>query len=377
MLEQLSHLVERTAEPSVSLYMPVFRAGPEAQQNPIRLKNLLRDVENELAARGMRSPDIAVFLAPARGLLDDLDFWRRQQDGLALFFDAEHFHAYRLPYPVTERTVVAERAFLSPLLPLFTNNGHFYILALSQNAVRLFEATRFTVGEIELPAELPTSLDEATGEIDSERGVQVRTSGPTGSPSIYFGHGSGGEVDRPRIVRFLNELDKGLQSVLRDSRAPLVLAGVEWLHPIYHEVTNYAHVVESGPTGNPEALRPEEIHAQAWPFVEERFRAALESVLAQYGALAGTGRTGLGLEEIVPAAAFGRVDSLLLPPDLEVWGTLAPGTNRVTRSADSAPGALELAGFAAVQTLLNGGAVYAVEAEAMPGGAEAVAVFRY
>jgi hypothetical protein len=377
MVEQLSHLVQRTAEPSVSLYMPVFRAGPEAEQNPIRLRNLLRTVEGELAGRGMRSPDIAAFLAPVRALPDDHGFWRHRQDGLALFLDAEALHTHWLPFPTTERAVVGRRYFLLPLLPLFTNNGHFYILALSQNSVRLLEATRFTVGEIDLPAGVPTSIAEALGDVDSERGVQVRTTGPSGSPAVYYGHGSGGEPERARIARYLNELDKGLQTLFRDGNAPLVIAGVEAILPIYREVSNYAHVVESGPMGNPEALRPEELHAQAWPFVEQRFRAALEGVLAQYGALAGTGRTGLGLEEIVPAAAIGRVESLLLHPDQEVWGTFDTETGRATRGEASVPGALELAGFAAAQTLLNGGALYAVEPGDLPEEAEAVAVFRY
>jgi hypothetical protein len=36
------------------------------------------------------------------------------------------------------------------LLSLFTGNGHFYILALSQNQVRLLEGTRYTVDEISI-----------------------------------------------------------------------------------------------------------------------------------------------------------------------------------------------------------------------------------
>jgi len=43
-------------------------------------------------------------------------------------------------------------------------------------------------------------------------------------------------------------------------KAPLVLAGVEYLFPIYQEANTYPDLVEEGITGNPENLKPEELH---------------------------------------------------------------------------------------------------------------------
>ena len=50
--EALTELVETSLVPAVSILMPAHRAGPEIRQDPIRLKNLVRDAETELAARG-------------------------------------------------------------------------------------------------------------------------------------------------------------------------------------------------------------------------------------------------------------------------------------------------------------------------------------
>jgi len=41
--------------------------------------------------------------------------------------------------------VVSDRFHLKPLLPLLTGDGRFYILALSQNQVRLLQGTRYSV----------------------------------------------------------------------------------------------------------------------------------------------------------------------------------------------------------------------------------------
>jgi hypothetical protein len=43
--------------PCVSVFMPMHRSGPETQQDPIRLKNLIREAEERLIARGLRTPE--------------------------------------------------------------------------------------------------------------------------------------------------------------------------------------------------------------------------------------------------------------------------------------------------------------------------------
>jgi hypothetical protein len=77
----------------VSLYMPVYPVGFEAQQNPIRLKNLLDTAEERLISGGMRSPDARELLAQARDLVTKGYFWRYQSEGLAVFCSQELFSA--------------------------------------------------------------------------------------------------------------------------------------------------------------------------------------------------------------------------------------------------------------------------------------------
>lgn len=62
-------LIDPTPASRVSLFLPTHRAGPEVQQNPIRLKNLLRQAKQMLLERGRRRPDAEALLEPAQGLL--------------------------------------------------------------------------------------------------------------------------------------------------------------------------------------------------------------------------------------------------------------------------------------------------------------------
>ncbi len=67
------------AEPCVSIFMRTERTGREIQQNPIRLKNLVKEAEDRLHQLGVRSSES--LLKPVTELIDDGAFWRRQGDG--------------------------------------------------------------------------------------------------------------------------------------------------------------------------------------------------------------------------------------------------------------------------------------------------------
>jgi hypothetical protein len=57
--EDLRQLVEMGSGGCVSIYQPAHRAGPDtrthAQEDPLRLKNLLRAAEERLTANGLRA----------------------------------------------------------------------------------------------------------------------------------------------------------------------------------------------------------------------------------------------------------------------------------------------------------------------------------
>jgi len=74
----------------VSLFMPTHRAGRETEQDPIRFKNLLREAEERLMGKGLRSPEVQEIVKRPQLLLQDQGFWQRQSDGLAVFFPKTH-----------------------------------------------------------------------------------------------------------------------------------------------------------------------------------------------------------------------------------------------------------------------------------------------
>jgi hypothetical protein len=381
---ELSTLMEMNQEFCVSIYMPTFRGG-EAEQNPIRVKNLLRQADERLRERGVRNP--GGYLEPVRTLPSDSGFWEHVGDGLALFLTKDELRLFRLPIQFPEVVIVNTRFYIKPLLPLLSEEKLFYILALSQNRVRIFRATRYSVEELE-PEEMPRSLFEAMKYDEREKQLQWHSqtmSGISGggvSPgtrrrSMFHGHGVGTDDSKDRILRYFREVDKGVRDMLPRNGVPLILAGVDYLLPIYREANTYPHLLEGGIEGNPEGLRPEELHLKSWDLLEPVISRPRAAAMDKFARLAGTGTASDQLEQILPAAAQGRVETLFIALGQRVWGRFDPGLNTMETHPKEAPGDEDLLDLAALYTVRNSGLVYALPPEELPGAAAAAAVFRY
>ncbi|MFA7566937.1 MAG: hypothetical protein WCY01_07900 [Alkalispirochaeta sp.] len=376
--EELKELITKRSDWCVSLFMPTHRTGPKTEQGPIRFKNLLAEVEERLLAKGLRTPDVEEMLKEPRRLLQGIGFWQHQSDGLAVFFSAEVFHIFRLPLELSELVVVTDRFHIKPLLPILTSDGVFHILAVSQNKLRLLEGTQYTVDEIELD-DTPGSLSESLPSDWPRKKLQFHIGTPAGVGSQSaksHGHETGSDT-KQRLRKWFRLIDRELTDLLADTRSPLVLAGVEELFPIYKEVNTYPHLVEDGIPGNPDEMRPEELHPRAWAIVEPIFNEEREAAFGQYQQLAGTGRTTTEVTEVVPAAHHGRVEVLFVSLGVQMWGRFDPENGGVELHDTQQPGDEDLLDFAAVQTLTKGGAVFVVSPEKLPDQARVAAVLRY
>lgn len=364
---------------SLSLFMPAHRAGRETEQDRIRFKNLLREAEQRLLAKEIRFPDVQKLLKPAQDLLQDSDFWRHQSDGLALFLSAQTFRTYRLPLPFDELVVISNRFHLKPLLTFFTNDGHFYLLALSQKQIRLLEGTRHTVDEVDTEKALP-AMREALQFERFDKSLQFHTgtsaAGAGTRSAVFHGHDPSDD-EKARILRWFHKMDDELNKLLAGEASPLVLAGVEYLFPLYREANSYPHLVEKGIPGNPEELRAEELHAQAWPLVRPIFAESQEKASAKFAQLASAGQTSADLQETLQAAQHGRVEILFVPIGVQVWGRFDQDDQTLQIHEDHVPGDEDLLDLAAVQTMLTGGTVFAVEPHLVPDQAHLAAILRY
>jgi hypothetical protein len=362
--------------PCVSLFMPTHRGG--AEEDPIRWRKHLAEAEEQLVKTGWRAAEAKELLAPARRLLEDNAFWKNQSDGLAGFLAPKFLRLFRLPLTFKDRVAVAKRFSILPLLPLLNGSGRFFILALSQNAVRLLHGTHHSVSEVDLKG-VPQNLAEALLAHEAKQPFSFfgrRAGEGVGSwAGIFHGHGVGIDDTKEELLHYFQKIDRGLHPLLKEEKAPLVLAAVDYLRPIYHQANTYPHLLEKGVEGNPDRLSSQELHDRAWPLVKPLCEEARQRAAAQYRQLAGTGHASGDLETVVAAAHEGRVETLFVALGRQVWGVFDPATGWVQRHEQASFGDVDLLDLAAAHTLAHGRTVYAVGPEQVPGGTEAAAIF--
>jgi len=380
--DELRSLIKQPVSICTSLFLPIEWAEPARQQNWIRLENLLRQAETMLLARDLSLAEAQDLLAPAWQLTEERSFWAHQSAGLAIFAAPELFRVYRLPRAFEELVVVDEQLHIAPLLPLVQQDGRYYLLELGLDRVQLLHATHYEISPVPLH-DMPTSLKDALKYDEFAKQAQFHPGirGRGGERGAIF-HGQGARDDRlvkEKILRYFQQVDRSVQAVLREERAPLLLAGIAYLLPIYRSANSYPHLLEQTIACNRDDLTRADLLARAWKIVAPNLDLELAAAADRYGVLAWThpAQATNYLRAIVPAAYAGRIATLFVATGQRRWGTFDPNTTTLTVHEAAEPRDIELVNDTIIHTLLNGGTVYVVTPARLPEAAPLAAMFRY
>lgn len=375
--ESVRELATIGAGPRVSISMPTHRHGPDTLQGPVRLRQLLEDAESQLREHhGLAPGAIDDLLAPARELMGDEDFWQHQADGLVVYLAPDRSHRYRVPAELPEGVVVGQSFRLRPLVPLLDGDGRFHILSLSQEEIRLFEASRLAIREIEL-TDMPTSIDEALAQDDPD-GLRARHGNASANGRAHLhGHGGGSERDKHEFERYVKAVDAGIRRHIGEGRDPLVLACLGHKVSVFRSLSKHPNVLPSAVEGNPVGKKPAELHAAAWELVAPHFAGAAARDWERYQQLEGEGgeRATCDIVDVIGRANEGRVETLFVTQGGRMRGIVNPAEQTVQRG--DAPGAEDLVDAAITLTVRNRGTVHAIDADRLPLDCPVAAVLRY
>lgn len=388
--ETLRSLAGMEGGPFVSVFHPTVRATFQDQQHRDRLKTMLARSEPLLAARGLKRNEIDRFLAPARDLIRDEGFWRQRLDGLAVYIGHGFLKFYRVPFTLTELVEVSDTPCVRPLLPAAATPGHFYVLGISRNQVRLWRGEREELREIDLERlDVPLSLAEALQFDDFERQLGSHATGRADArlqthsqaaeragKHVWYGHGSGEERVKEELQRFFGAVDETVCKLLATERAPLIIAAVSYEADLYRLISRYPWISDVAIEGNPDRIHPTDLHAMAWPIAEPLLDESLHAAVG-YAEASSSGRASNDLAEVLRAAHEGRVSVLLVQTGAEVWGTYDPATIRTEIHLDPQPLDADLIDLAARKSLIHGGDAYAIAPGEMPCAGAVAALYRF
>ena len=381
--ETMSQLLAKREAPCLSLYQPTHRSFPERQQDPIRFKHLLRELEDSLKQQG-RGDQAKALLKPFQDLMNDPDFWNSNRDGLAVFGAVDYFEVFRLQRSVPELAVANDRMHLKPLLRIAQSADRYQILAITLNSVRLFEGNRDGIDEVRLGDGVPKTLEEALGRDLTEKGQTGFPQGYSraserGDPMQVESGGAGrqDEIDRDR-ERFFREVDRAiLEHHSRKSRLPLILAALPEHQFHFRKLSHNEFMLSEGIESDASLLSHDELRQKSWMVVQPRYIKRLEGFINQYGVSHGQGLATDQLEQIGQATLEGRVATLLVEAERQIPGVVDKQQGKAVAVEDDTATTSDLLDELTIWTLEQGGEVIAVPTDRMPTESGAAAIYRY
>lgn len=390
--DELETLINTAATPAISIYTPTDLPSLAVRQDSIRLGNQLSEARDRLVAMGCRGPDADRLLEPARALVGDDHFWANNTPGLAIFLaDGAAPRVWRLPTGVEELTVVGTHFHVSPLLPMIEGETQFHVLAISSERARLFRADRLSmrdIGDAGLPQGVEDSVRantdyEPNASANPMSGVRSGRGGNSGTPgSVPADQALGPSPEDQRRAEFMQYLDKLASAFDRrwsTLRAPVVVAALAEVAGNFMARSRARNILPTAVQINPEALSTEELHRRALAVAAPRLAEGTDAAIDHFNALYNdrSPRASLDPADLVRAARWGRLDTLILAEGEHLWGRFDETADRVETHGAPQGWDDDLLDVAAQQTLLNGGDVRIVERANVPRGAPAAGIMRY
>ena len=378
----LMDVLQYSNSPCISIYIPTLRKA-QIEQNAIRYKKLLHKAEQELKTQGFREKEYEKWLEPANELVDDLPFWSHQEDGLAVFISKDRFDTYRTKIPFDEHLVISNRFYIKPLLPLFQDPKHCYVLAIGHEQTSVFVCKAYGLQKLEI-AGLPQSFEEAMAYEDPEKSVQYHTG--TGSESkggrrraMFHGQGVGTDDKEHKkdVLRYFQMIDNHITDHLNEDKKPLFLVGQEHLIGLYREANSYPNLLEKTLPINPQDLSETELFDRVKEKLGDFFNHARDEALQKYDELKHTEKTSLDIKEIFKASQTNRIETLFLAKGKKRWGKFDPEDYKVTLADEPDKDHIDLTDLAAAQTLQHNGQALLLDPDQMPEQSDMAAIFRY
>lgn len=362
---KFKELLNIRAEKCVSIYIPTYRSGHNQEDN-LRFKNALKKAKEQLEESDYNENESLQFLSKGYELLDDKDFWLRLSDGLAVFISKNRFEYFTLPNDVNPYVEVNNEFYLRPLFPSLSGQQRFFLLALSQNEVRFFEGDKDSITPVMIEDLVPTNMKDALALDTSVTGLQSHSGNSGGGTPIFHGNNSEKDNKRQQLEQYFRLINDGLMKMLHDENAPMVLSGVDYLIPIFREVSNYKNIVGSHISGNPEHDDPVLLHEKAWAIINHLNTDKLKLLKEEYLEKISKLQAKHELSGILRAVDAGQVATLFVHKDKKVWGKFDTDTRSMEVHPEKQKDSVDLLELLSKLTYQRGGEVFNVIEEEMP-----------
>lgn len=352
------------ASACVSIYLGTTPLTQQADASRIELGNLARQAREQLEAVGLDKRQLAALMEQLDEVREDDEFWSVQANSLAILATPGTLRTFRLATALKSLVEVSDRFHLKPLLRAITFPQSAFVLALSENAVRLVEV------HADLPART-VKVDGLPKDAASAAGKSTLND-RTASTRIQASEGQ-----NIRFMQYARKVDAALRPFLAGLDTPLILAATGRLVSVFRSVNSYPHLLPDGIEDSPDRITDADLAEAARPVLDKAYAAEIETVKALFETRSAEGRATTDLSDAARAATFGAIDTLLVDIDTVVHGSVDETTGALRLSDDADATSYGVVDEIAGRALAHGARVMGVRKADLPGEGELAAILRF
>lgn len=305
------------ADACVSIFTPTTPLTQDVQKSRIAFGNQIKAALGQLEKTSFDKRRLAALKAHLDDLADDDDFWRFQAHSLAVFATPDSLRTYRLANKLVEIVEVSDRFHLKPLIRAAAFPQVAYVVAVSENAVRLVEVSAglpaVAVKVPGLPTDAASAVGKATLNDPTQDGRRV--------------HGAEGQ--KIRLAQYIRKIDVALRPILVNSGTPVILAATQPVESLFRSVSSIP-VLPQAIAGSHDRTSEAELAAAVRPVLDAHYARQLDEFRALFEVRAGQNRTTTDISDAARAATYGNIAALLVDIDSVVDGTIDEETGAVT-----------------------------------------------
>lgn len=355
--------------PFVTIMLNTHVGHQAVDQDLLQFKNFAKQAK-ERFVKNYGADNWKPFQEQMDSLLQDAHFWRNASKSLALVFHTAGYETFRLDIPVDDQYYVSDLPYLLALIKNTQFNYHYYLLALTRDAMKLYEVSHQSLELMQLTDDAPTDMLTTLGD-ELSGGYLNYTSQGAGSRNgskegvAYHGVSTKDAEEQIDWQNYYQAIDNYLKNFLPHKDLPLFVAALPENHALYRKLSKLDQLdkkayLNVSPAGLDALALEKEL-----PKLTEQLVAR---EVAEYQTLMNL-KTQDQLVDISQAARLGKVAQLFIATSNLVDG--------YGEDPDTEYDRRQVLNRIAFDVLSNGGNVHVLEQEKAPDEKSLVAILRY
>ena len=307
-------LLEKQKGTCVSIIVPAHRLSPERRTDRERLDKAIQQAKGYLLAN-YPPEEIKPLTEAIDELYKQVDF-NHNEEGIGLFVAPGIQQLAHFFFPVKEKVMISESFEIRDLLYQDYYSRAYFVLMLSEQEAKLFQARSNTLEEIR-DADFPIKNED---DYEYQRPIYGSAGGK--NAFIKAVEKDKSELEEIRYSTFLKKVDDGLNNHLTTD-APLIVTGAKKNLGYFNKVTLHAEHISGLLPGNYGHHSSSELAGLIWPIMKSFMDDWKQQQIIEFQEKGGTGNYLTGLQDIWKAAQEGRGTRLLVEKDFSMPAFLA------------------------------------------------------